>query len=61
MSPPTTSRPRRPGRHGRQKKSGFARKAPDPVPTVFGYHEVWHAFTLVAGVAQLALVAELAG
>jgi hemolysin III len=39
----------------------FARKSPDPVPTVFGYHEVWHVFTLVAGALQFALVVHLAG
>ena len=38
----------------------FARKSPDPVPTVFGYHEVWHVFTLVAGGFQLALTLNLA-
>jgi hemolysin III len=27
----------------------FARKRPDPLPTVFGYHEVFHALVLVAG------------
>jgi len=26
----------------------YARSKPDPVPTVFGYHEVFHALTLVA-------------
>jgi hemolysin III len=26
----------------------YARRRPDPVPTVFGYHELFHAFTLVA-------------
>lgn len=38
----------------------FSRKSPDPVPTVFGYHEVWHAFTMVAGVLQLLLTIQLA-
>jgi hemolysin III len=28
---------------------GFATKWPDPRPSTFGYHEVWHTFTLVAG------------
>jgi hemolysin III len=27
----------------------FARKRPDPLPTVFGYHEVFHALVLLAG------------
>ena len=27
----------------------FSRKRPDPLPTVFGFHEVFHALVLVAG------------
>ncbi len=38
----------------------FAKKSPDPVPTVFGYHEVWHLFTLLGGVCQFALMLQLA-
>ena len=26
----------------------YARRKPDPVPFVFGYHELFHALTLVA-------------
>lgn len=26
----------------------YARRSPDPVPTIFGYHEVFHTFVLVA-------------
>lgn len=37
----------------------FSRKNPNPVPTVFGYHEIFHICTLVAGVAQFALTARL--
>ena len=51
------------GRRGRVKLSEddvawvevLARKAPDPLPEVFGYHEVWHAATL--GAAALHLLA----
>jgi hemolysin III len=25
----------------------YARRRPDPVPSVFGYHEVFHALTIV--------------
>ncbi len=32
------------------------RKHPDPRPTVFGYHEVWHAFTVVAAACHFAMV-----
>jgi hemolysin III len=32
------------------------RKRPDPWPMTFGYHEVWHAFTVVAGVCHFVLV-----
>jgi hemolysin III len=34
----------------------LARKRPDPRPQVFGYHEVWHSFTLGAGAAHFLLV-----
>ena len=37
----------------------FGRKRPDPVPTKFGYHEVWHGFTIAAGACHFALVATL--
>ena len=33
----------------------FARKHPNPIPMIFGYHEVWHVFTLVAGSLQFLL------
>ncbi len=32
------------------------RKRPDPRPSVFGYHEVWHAFTVVAAACHFAMV-----
>ena len=32
------------------------RRKPDPWPNTFGYHEVWHAFTVVAGVCHFILV-----
>jgi hemolysin III len=35
----------------------YARRRPDPIPTVFGYHEIFHAFTLVALVCQYVAVA----
>lgn len=37
----------------------FTRKSPNPVPAVFGYHEVFHVCTLVAGAAQFALTVQL--
>ena len=39
----------------------FHRHRPDPFPTVFGYHEVWHVFTLVGGALQLAMTIQLVG
>ena len=33
---------------------------PDPRPHVFGYHEIWHVFTVLAGTAHLGMVAVLA-
>ncbi len=35
----------------------YARRRPDPVPTVFGYHEVFHALVVVAAGLQYAVVA----
>ncbi|TML08396.1 MAG: hypothetical protein E6G39_17940 [Actinobacteria bacterium] len=32
------------------------RKRPDPWPMTFGYHEVWHTFTVVAGVCHFVLI-----
>ena len=31
-------------------------RRPDPWPTVFGYHEVWHLLTVVAAVLHFAAV-----
>jgi hemolysin III len=35
----------------------YARRRPDPVPAVFGYHEVFHALTIVAVACQYAAIA----
>jgi hemolysin III len=35
----------------------YALKRPDPVPHVFGYHEVFHAFTIAAAGAHYAVIA----
>ncbi len=35
----------------------YARKRPDPVPTVFGYHEVFHACTVVGFALHYAVIA----
>jgi hemolysin III len=35
----------------------YARKRPDPVPHVFGYHELFHALTLVAVACQYVAIA----
>lgn len=37
----------------------FFRKRLDLFPAVFGYHEVWHCFTLVGGLCQYLLIAQL--
>jgi hemolysin III len=34
----------------------FTTRRPNPRPTVFGYHEVWHACTVVAGFSQFAAI-----
>jgi hemolysin III len=36
------------------------RRRPDPVPAVFGYHEVFHAFVPLAGLIFYAAVARVA-
>ncbi|HET8606927.1 MAG TPA: hemolysin III family protein [Gaiellaceae bacterium] len=35
----------------------YARRRPDPVPAVFGYHELFHALTLVALACQYVAIA----
>ncbi len=35
---------------------GLRLQRPNPRPLVFGYHEVWHAFTLAAGACHFALI-----
>jgi hemolysin III len=35
----------------------YARKRPDPVPTVFGYHELFHLLVVVAAALQYAVIA----
>lgn len=32
------------------------RRRPDPAPMVFGYHEVWHLFTVLASAAHFGMV-----
>jgi hemolysin III len=34
----------------------FWRRRPDPRPAVFGYHEIWHAFTIAAGGCHFAMI-----
>ena len=38
----------------------YARKRPDPVPRVFGYHELFHTLTIVATALQFAAIAAFA-
>lgn len=35
----------------------YARQRPDPVPAVFGYHEVFHALTILAAACQMSAIA----
>jgi hemolysin III len=35
----------------------YQRRSPDPLPTVFGYHEVFHAYSCVATACQYAAIA----
>ena len=35
----------------------YARKRPDPAPTVFGYHEIFHALVIAAAAVQYCVIA----
>jgi hemolysin III len=35
----------------------YARGRPDPIPAVFGYHELFHALVIAAAACQYAAVA----
>jgi hemolysin III len=35
----------------------YALRRPDPVPAVFGYHEIFHALVIAAAAIQYAVVA----
>ena len=35
----------------------YARRRPDPAPAVFGYHELFHALTIVAVACQYVAIA----
>ncbi len=35
----------------------LARRRPDPWPRIFGYHEIWHAATVLAGVCHFVMIA----
>jgi hemolysin III len=37
----------------------YTRRRPDPVPAVFGYHELFHALVIVAAACQYAAIASL--
>jgi len=39
----------------------YRRRRPDPHPSVFGYHEVFHAFVCAAAACQYAAIARLTG
>jgi hemolysin III len=35
----------------------YARRRPDPIPAVFGYHELFHALTILAAICQYVAIA----
>jgi len=37
----------------------YARRRPDPVPTVFGYHEVFHALVIAASICHFTVVVQI--
>ena len=38
----------------------YARRKPDPIPTVFGYHEIFHACTVIGAVLHFIAIAAFA-
>jgi hemolysin III len=34
----------------------FASHHPDPLPEVFGYHEIWHSFMVAAAACHYAMI-----
>jgi hemolysin III len=34
----------------------FASRRPDPWPSTFGYHEVWHSFMVAAAACHYAMI-----
>jgi hemolysin III len=34
----------------------FATRRPDPSPSIFGYHEVWHSFMVAAAACHYAMI-----
>jgi hemolysin III len=39
----------------------YALKRPDPVPAIFGYHEVFHALVVLAAICHFAVVSRTVG
>jgi hemolysin III len=39
----------------------YHRRWPDPYPSVFGYHEVFHVYVTAAAACQFAAIARLTG
>ena len=35
----------------------YVRKSPNPIPRLFGYHELFHAFTIAAAACHYACIA----
>jgi hemolysin III len=43
----------------RQQRADLLTRWPNPWPTTFGYHEVWHLLTVVAAVLHFAAVTSI--
>jgi len=39
----------------------LSKRTPNPLPAVFGYHEVWHAMTVIAVACHFVMVAKVTG
>ena len=43
------------------RRGVYYRRWPDPYPSVFGYHEVFHVYVCAAAVCQYVAIARFAG
>jgi len=54
-------RPASPQRQAADGAVSYHHRWPDPYPSVFGYHEVFHVYVCAAAACQYAAIARFAG